>query len=169
VYFYILAHLVTSTSTVTTAGANGGMLNFFSLNDKIIFFPVTVSITNSLPYQCTSYSPNSDGTRNVGYVCNNCYCDGISGWYRFTGSAGTCLVTFPVSTGYCGSYYTGWFNGTLPSISGATNIGTVCVNSGSDICYSTYSIRSVPVTNCNGFYVFYLTSFPYCYTRYCTV
>jgi hypothetical protein len=132
-----------------------------------VFFLATVSY--NMPYQCTSYSTNSDSTRLSTYYCSGCFCDGFSGWYRFTGLSGSQLITFPVSSGYCGTSYPGWFNGTHPTTLYATNIGTVCVYAFGNICYPSYSVSVVPVTNCGSFYVYYLTSFSYCNTRYCTM
>ncbi|CAF1181130.1 unnamed protein product [Rotaria magnacalcarata] len=128
--------------------------------------------TNSvtLPSQCSSYTNNTDSTRNAGYYCGSCYCDNglATGWYRFTGSAGTQLVTSPISTGYCGTNYPGWFNGTLPTTVGGLSSGFLCINYVGTVCYFPYSLDSIIVTNCSGFYVFYLRATPYCYSRYCT-
>lgn len=136
-----------------------------------MFFVLSASTTNSLPSQCTSYVLNTDGTRNIAYM-GCCYCDTFgsisTGWYRFSGAAGTQLVTAPVSINKCGTNYPGWFNGSLPSTVGATTSGMVCANYNGDLCYSSYSVSSVMATNCGSFYVFYLLGMPYCNTRYCT-
>jgi hypothetical protein len=123
-----------------------------------------------MPYQCTSYSQNSDSSRLYTSYCSFCPpCDSLSGWYRFMALSGSQLITFPVSSGYCGASYPGWFNGTHPTTLYATNIGTVCVYAGGNICAPAYSISVVPVTNCGSFYVYYLSLFPFCFTRYCTM
>ena len=129
-------------------------------------------MANTLPYQCTVYNTLSDSTRSVTYTsCLTCYCEtsGLNAWYRFTGAPGTRLWTSPPSSNACAAYYTAWFNGTLPTTVGATSIGTGCVNVNGALCQSSYSIPSILATNCNGFYVFYLLPFPYCYTRYCVM
>ena len=140
----------------------------FTVYERFLFL-ATVSNAYSLPYQCTTYTLNQDSTRYYTYYCSSCYCDGLSGWYRFSGVAGTRLISSPVSTGYCGANYPGWFNGTHPTTVGATSIGTGCVNVNGVLCQAPYSVLSVYVTNCNGFYVYYLTPFSYCYSRYCTI
>ncbi|CAF2336463.1 unnamed protein product [Rotaria sp. Silwood2] len=102
------------------------------------------------------------------YYCCSCDSSLITDWYRFIAPAGTQLATTPVSTSYCGTNYGGWFNGSLPTTVGAVTSGTVCVNYGGNLCYSTYSLSSILVTNCGDFYVFYLRAMTSCNFRYCT-
>ncbi|CAF5211202.1 unnamed protein product, partial [Rotaria magnacalcarata] len=141
-----------------------------SSNTNTTSSSVSGSTSTSLPSQCTSYTINVDSTRNVGYYCGACYCDNglATAWYRFLGSAGTLLATTPISTGYCGGNYPGWFNGSFPTTVGGITSGTLCVNVGGSLCYSTYSMTGIMVTNCGSYYVFYLRPVSYCYTRYCT-
>jgi hypothetical protein len=135
----------------------------------------TVSTSISLPYQCSSYLLLTDYYRPVTYTATVCLCDSIStSWYRVSGAAGTQIATYPVSTGGCGTSYPAWYNGSLPTTPGATTTGVACVNVNGNICYLGYSGSIVLATNCNGFYVFYLTalSCPCCcpdYPHYCTV
>ncbi|CAM4772259.1 unnamed protein product [Rotaria magnacalcarata] len=49
-------------------------------------------------------------------------------WYLFSGSPGTQLTTIAVIIGYCGTNYPGCFNGTLPTVVGATTTGMIRVN-----------------------------------------
>ncbi|CAF1310056.1 unnamed protein product [Rotaria sp. Silwood1] len=90
-----------------------------------------------------------------------------TGWYRFVGASGTQLVTQKLSiTNICGASYPGWWNGTLPMIIGATNVGNVCFYNG-DSCNNP--ISPISATNCSGYYVFYLITIPCCSSyRYCT-
>ncbi len=101
-----------------------------------------------------------------------CQCDTYlsitAAWYRFSGAAGTRLSTTSVSSYSCGTYYPGWFNGSLPSTVGATASGTVCANVNGNLCYAPYSVNSILVTNCDSFYVFFLTPMSTCNSRYCT-
>ncbi len=126
-----------------------------------------------MPNQCTSYNTMNDQSRLSTYNSGCCPCDsGYTGWYRVTGLSGTRLATFPVSSGYCSSSYPVWFNGTLPSRPGTTTIGSGCANYNGNLCHPSYSVSNVFATECNGFYVFYLTSLYCCcgiYPRYCTV
>jgi hypothetical protein len=66
----------------------------------------------------------------------------------------------------CGTGSTGWYNGVYPSIPGQTVNGNTCFNWNGNTCNWSTSIR---VTNCNGYYVFYLVPPPVCSLRYCTV
>ncbi len=75
------------------------------------------------------------------------------------------LPTSAVPILMCGTSATGWYTGSYPS-AGSTTSGTVCYYWGGNTCYWSNSIQ---VTNCNGYYVFYLTSTPTCSLRYCTI
>ncbi len=152
-------------------------LFLFLKKKTVFFFLATVSTSIILPYQCSNYATLSDFFRPVTYtsVCGSSTCENASNaWYRVTGAAGTQLATSPVSTGSCGTDYPAWFNGTLPTTPGTTTSGVACVNVNGNLCYLGYSGPVVLATNCNGFYVFYLTSLlcPCCscvyYPRYCT-
>ncbi|CAF2702749.1 unnamed protein product [Rotaria sp. Silwood2] len=125
--------------------------------------------TVSLPSFCSSYTNISDATRNVGYSSSCCPCDSglVAGWYRFVSPAGTQLATAPVGTGYCGTTYGAWFNGTLPTTVGGVSAGFACVYYSGSICYSSYSVEAIIATNCNGFYVYYLKPMITCNFRYC--
>jgi len=123
-----------------------------------------------LPTQCTTYTTNNDSTRNIasgpGSTCDNTL---TVGWYRFMGGAGKYLATTYVSRDTCTTYYGGSYNGTLPSISGTTTTyGTLCLNNNGYLCYAPWSSSIIAVTNCNGYYVYYLTPITNCNARYCT-
>ncbi|CAF2063941.1 unnamed protein product [Rotaria magnacalcarata] len=150
----------TSTSTSTTSsGVTGTAVT-----------AATVSV--SLPIQCYTYSTLSESYRNYqnGYAC--CYAPYDTspsltpGWYRFTGSAGSSILTTPVlTTSTCGISYPGYFNGTLPSTVGASVTGTVCFYTGTPCGYSLAPITAV---NCNGYYIFYLMPVVNSNYRYCS-
>ncbi len=144
---------------------------FYSLDGKTCFsFLATGATTTSLPSQCTSYISNTDYTRNVAYTSGCCWYDTslTTGWYRFSGGAGSQLITSPVNVNLCGTDYPGWFNGSLPTTVGGVTTGMVCVNEGGYLCYTPYSVSSVLATNCGSYYVFYLTAMNNIYSRYCT-
>jgi len=140
-----------------------------------MFSLATISTSIRLPYQCSNYGSLTDFFRPATYTSAYCACDSIgSSWYRVSGAAGTRLATSPVSTGGCGTSYPAWYNGSLPTTPGATSSGVACVNLGGTLCYLGYSSSIVLATNCNGFYVFYLTPLTCCcscssYPHYCTV
>jgi len=137
---------------------------------------VTTSITSvavtasAMPAQCTSATLISDGTRSAGFQ-GSPYCDlngplGTAGWFQFFGSGGMIIANCVVGQNLCGSQATGWYSGAFPAAPGDTTVGNVCFNWRYSTCYWAISIN---VTNCNGYYVFYLVPPPVCNLRYCTV
>jgi hypothetical protein len=125
---------------------------------------------SALPSQCSCYTLITDVTRNAGYsggtiVCDNTGSFSSARWYRFSDAAGTMLARSVVPINRCNTQATGWYNGVYPSAAGSTTSGTVCFNWAGNNCW--YS-NSISVTNCNGYYVFYLPP-TLCNGRYCTV
>jgi hypothetical protein len=123
-----------------------------------------------MPAQCTNATLISDGTRSAGFQGSS-YCDvagplGTAGWYNFTGPGGMILANCVVASNLCGAQATGWYSGAFPSTAGTTVAGNVCFNWNGNSCNWFISIQ---VTNCNGYYVFYLVPPPVCNLRYCTV
>ncbi len=134
--------------------------------------PITsAAVTASpMPGQCTNATLISDGTRSAGFQ-GSPYCDqtgplGTPGWFQFFGSGGMILANCVVASDLCGSQATGWYSGAFPSTTGTTTTGNVCFNWLGNTCLWSIPIQ---VTNCNGYYVFYLSPVPLCDLRYCTV
>ncbi len=75
------------------------------------------------------------------------------------------LISSVVSMNMCGTTATGWYTGSYPSV-GSTTTGFVCYYGSSNLCNWSNSIQ---VTNCNGYYVYYLSTTPSCSLRYCTM
>jgi hypothetical protein len=71
-----------------------------------------------------------------------------------------------VAYNLCDTSATGWYSGTYPSTAGSTNTGSICYHWTSSTCQWS---NSVSVTNCNGYYVFYLSPPTACNLRLCTV
>ncbi len=140
------------------------------LYNFILLYLACNTNSSSLPSQCTSNTALSDPYRLYTYTgcCYSADCTLAAGWYRIQGSGGSQLVTTPMSTGYCGQSYPAWFNTSFPSTPGTTVTGGTCVNYAGTLCSSSYS-TTVSVTNCNGYYVFYLVPFSNCNIRYCTM
>ena len=130
----------------------------------------TTVTTRSLPAQCTNYTLNTDETRRPPYTstssCDYEAFDVIPTWVRFQDPAGTLLATCPMSPNTCGTQFPGWYTGLYPSTAGDITYGVVCYVSDSDLCFET---SGVIITNCNGYYVFYLRDPPTCDMRYCTI
>ncbi len=93
-------------------------------------------------------------------VCDN----GLSGWYRFEGAAGTRMLESCPSQNSCGTHAPGWMSGGHPSVNEGQVTRTVHFNwSNSCSHWST----SVQVSNCGDYYVYELNGTPVCSLRYC--
>jgi hypothetical protein len=142
----------------------------FVINRKKIFV-YSATTTVVLPSQCSSYTSITDATRLATYSTVSSGCDSpgnlgsLPGWFRFSGSGGTALVNYVVAISHCNTDAPGWYTGSNPAV-GSTTSGTVCFNWSSNSCYWSSSIQ---VTNCNGYYVYYLVSTSACSLRYCTM
>ncbi len=136
---------------------------------------ITTSITSTvtltaLPLQCTNYTLVNDSTRSAGNSGGGgCDLPGpfdTRGWFRFVGLGGLILANCAPPINSCNTQASGWYSGVYPSTAGGTMNGTACFN----FYYGTCSYTaSASVTNCNGYYVFYLGPPPQCNLRYCTV
>jgi hypothetical protein len=104
----------------------------------------------------------------VNYTGSTSGCDSTLGiaWYQFTGAGGTILADYPPPYGSCGTGYTGWYNGSYPTIANAIGPGTICFNGPNSTC--AYTANTL-ITNCNGFYTFLLFPTTSCNLRYCTM
>ena len=134
---------------------------------------ITITVTSSpLPVECSTYTVITDNSRNAGVSVANYTCDQsgpmttVGSWFRFSGGAGTMLASCVVPIYRCSAHATGWYSGIHPSAAGTTINGTVCYNWGSNTCSWSNTIL---VTNCNGFYVYFLCTPPVCTLRYCTI
>ncbi|CAF1086585.1 unnamed protein product [Adineta steineri] len=154
----------TSTTTTTTTTS--------TTTTKATATTATTTTTITLPSQCSNYTVITNSSRNAAYSGGASACDqngpmtSIGSWYRFSGAAGTILANFTVATYHCGTDATGSYTGVYPSTPGVSINGTVCYNWNSNSCNWS---NSVLITNCNGFYVYFLTTPPVCNLRYCTM
>ncbi len=89
-----------------------------------------------------------------------------SGWYRFTGAAGTQMQTSPPpdDRSTCDTSAKGWLNGAHPSVADGVVTRQVCYNFSSNTCWQNNDIE---VVNCNGFYLYNLPDVAFCYLAYC--
>jgi len=86
-------------------------------------------------------------------------------WYRFISPAGTRIAEEAPGTDYCGTYVTGWMQGSHPTSLGETVTRTVCFQSGSTCQYSTV----IKVRNCRQYFLYRLVDTPHCNLGYCAV
>ena len=143
------------------------------------------SPATGLPQECTDYKSLSEKDRSVQYnssmVNGKIYHDNLhkdvyletspswdnQGWYRVEGKAGTRLAEKDEYPGHftCGTYRPGWMNAKHNDVGRKQSVKV-------DFCFfntcSGFYKRQGRVTNCNGFFVYYLPATFY-YSRYCSV
>ncbi|RMX57868.1 hypothetical protein pdam_00021408 [Pocillopora damicornis] len=112
-----------------------------------------------------SHQSLTGGDRKVTYDNQDTVCDnGLTGWYRFEGAAGTRMPTSCPPTHRCNSHVPGWINGTHPTQADGQVTRTVCFHWQSDCCYKSSAVK---VINCGGYYVYFINGTPWCHLRYC--
>ena len=88
-------------------------------------------------------------------------------WYRFTMPAGTRIPESSpaIEPGYhCGTVVPGWLSGKHPTSTAESVDVKYCFDYDGDSCkWSTEG----KITNCGGFFVYYLENTPLCALRYC--
>ncbi|CAF1601975.1 unnamed protein product [Adineta ricciae] len=128
----------------------------------------------SLPSACSNYTPVDDPTRSINALGYALGCDNTApfanqstpAWIRFIGTGGTTLPLQTPGMNICGSEGTGWYYGTMPSVTGEVVNGTACFSWYTSICRFSVSIT---VANCGSFYIYRLPPAPACMMRYCTI
>ena len=132
----------------------------------VLIFGLTSTISTLSMLECQNYQSLTGGDRKITYGNQNTVCDrGIHGRYRFEGAAGTRMPTSCPPKHRCNTHASGWLNGTHPTVADGQVTRTVCFHWGSDCCNWSNSVK---VTNCGGYYVYYITSTPACSLRYCS-
>ena len=122
--------------------------------------------TSEVPNVCNNldYMILSDSTRNINYVTDPhfIFCDDFNsfqnedwkgpGWYRIMGPAGTQLPEEIVMPYHCGTSFTGWLNGTHPTVFNEIVDRNVCFHSinGDPCLYQS----AVQILNCGEFYLY---------------
>ncbi|XP_068743638.1 uncharacterized protein [Montipora capricornis] len=119
--------------------------------------------------ECSNYGFLNQSNRAMTYVNSSIgnLCDStLSGWYRFSGEAGTQMADSCPKIHHCSTDSPGWLNGTHPTVAEGIVQRKVCFlqhSNGTDCCYFS---KDISVRNCGAFYV-YLLDPPRCYSRYC--
>jgi hypothetical protein len=133
----------------------------------------------NLPSQCFTYTVINDATRTIRFGAG-ALCDGggtplAAGNYRFIASGNSTIPTSPPPVNSCDTAATGWYSatndpvgspGVMPGTIGQTTSGFACYN-WSTTCTATWS-NAMTVTNCDGYYVYFLNPSVTCSLRYCT-
>lgn len=117
--------------------------------------------------ECQNYQNLTGADRNVNHSrVGWSVCDSKvgPGWFRFTGAAGTKMVTSCPPTDRCQASVTGWLTGGHPTVHDGQVTKRVCFHWRLGCCtWSTY----IQVRNCGSFFVYYFDGTPTCNLRYC--
>lgn len=115
---------------------------------------------------CFHYKNLSDATRKSTYnTSHDVYDDDklSTGWYRFMGAAGTKMLTTCVPEFRCGTYWSGWLNGSHSTVEDGEVTRTVCFKRG---CCCRYTVK-ISVRSCGSYYIYKLFATPDSNMRYC--
>ena len=130
-------------------------------------FPFWIAI-NFPADGCYNYSILNDGNRKRSYdtplgreLCDNKL---SKGWYRFKGAAGSKMPTTRVPAYKCGTDWSGWLDGTHPTVEDGEVPRTVCFSDRDSGCKGTTTIF---VKNCGSYHIYYLHTASSCNRRYC--
>ena len=86
------------------------------------------------------------------------------GWYRFVGAAGTKMSTTRVPAFRCGTDWSGWLDGSHPTVKDGKVQRTVCFSDRPTGC--KYS-NIISVKNCGSYFIYELQQPANCNSRYC--
>ena len=117
---------------------------------------------------CYHYKNLTDANRKISYktteglwLCDNQLPEG---WYRFVGTAGTKMPTTRVPAYRCGTDWSGWLEGSHPTVEDGEVPRTVCFSDRSTGC--KYTTR-ISVKNCGSYFIYKQQQVPGCNSRYC--
>jgi hypothetical protein len=135
----------------------------------------SVSIGSQTGAPCSAYTSINDPTRNINQVGSSGLCDNGplfntsngGAWIRFEGTGGTIIPLSSAGMNHCGAFLSGWFNGTLPTVTNVVQNGSVCFETLVSQCSWRFDMS---VVFCVGnYYVYFLPAVTMCSARYCTV
>ena len=86
------------------------------------------------------------------------------GWYRFVGAAGTKMSTTRVPAFKCGTDWSGWLDGSHPTVKDGKVKRKVCFSDRPTGC--KYS-NTIYVKNCGSYFIYELQKQTKCNSRYC--
>ncbi|XP_068741641.1 uncharacterized protein [Montipora capricornis] len=128
-----------------------------------------ISYNNTVSNECFNYRFLNESNRAMSYVNRSIgkMCDSVlSGWYRFSGEAGTQMAVSCPTMYHCNTDSSGWLSGTHPTVAEGIVQRKVCFlqhSNGPNCCYFS---KDISVRNCGAFYVYRLDP-PKCNSRYC--
>ena len=122
--------------------------------------------------ECSNHSFLNESDRAMTYTdrsLGNLSDSHLSGWYRFSGGAGTQMAEVCPKMYSCSTNSSGWLNGTHPTVAEGIVQRKVCFSQRvsqffTDCCNQA---KTISVRNCGAFYVYRLDPLDY-YSRYCS-
>ncbi|XP_067037290.1 uncharacterized protein [Acropora muricata] len=130
-----------------------------------------ISHKDTVSDECSNHTILNESNRAVthtGRSLGNLSDSHLSGWYRFSGEAGTQMAEVCPKMYSCSTNSSGWLNGTHPTVAEGTVKRKVCFSQRvsqflKDCCNHS---KNISVRNCGAFYVYRLDPSDY-YSRYC--
>ena len=118
---------------------------------------------------CHHYSNLSKADRNKErdtpqQVTSLCDSNLSTGWYRFVGAAGTRMPTMRVEPYHCYTDWSGWLDGTHPTVEHGEVERMVCFSNRPKDCKYR---KEISVKNCGSYFIYKLHQPPSCPSRYC--
>ena len=117
---------------------------------------------------CYHYKNLSDANRKISYrtsygseLCDNQLPEG---WYRFVGASGTKMPTTRVPVYRCSTDWSGWLDGSHPTVEDGEVPLTVCFSDRTNGCQ--YS-NNIYVKTCGTYFIYKLRQPSTCNSRYC--
>ena len=86
------------------------------------------------------------------------------GWYRFVGAAGTKMPTTRVPAYRRGTDWSGWLDGSHPTVEDGKVQRRVCFSGRSTSCKY---IKQISVKNCGSYFIYKLQQPATCNSRFC--
>ena len=118
--------------------------------------------------ECSNYRFLNDSNRAMTYSNRTIpyLCDSqLSGWYRFSGAAGSQMADTCVDIYHYGTVAPGWLRVHPTVAEGA--VQRIVLFTSDFGCYDYSNYSSITVRNCGEFYVYKLEKPPHCFWRYC--
>ncbi|XP_068711555.1 uncharacterized protein [Montipora foliosa] len=137
-----------------------------------INFQASYTVTSykeTVSNECSNYKFLNESNRAMTYVNRSIgnMCDSaLSGWYRFSGEAGTQMADSCPKIYHCTTDSPGWLDGTHPTVAEGIVQRKVCFFQQLFVSNCCEFSKDISVRNCGAFYVYRLDPLK-CYSRYC--
>ncbi|XP_074612974.1 uncharacterized protein LOC141871838 isoform X2 [Acropora palmata] len=160
--------------TIYSHVGHGLRIRVAILSSRLAYFSASYTVISSkdpVSDECSKYTSLNESNRAMTYAKRSLagLSDSkLSGWYRFSGGAGTQMAEACQKMYSCSTSSSGWLNGTHPTVAEGIVQRKVCFLQRVSQFFSDCCNRSqnIGVRNCGAFYVYRLDPADY-YSRYC--